>query len=64
MKSNELKKELKKFLKIKHQDNDKDLISNNLLDSLNIVSLVSFIEKKLKLNVICKKLIIIIFINK
>ena len=33
MKSNELKKELKKFLKIKHQDNDKDLISNNLLDS-------------------------------
>ena len=49
MKSNELKKELNKFLKIKHQDNDKDLISNNLLDSLNIVSLVSFIEKKLKL---------------
>lgn len=49
MKSNELKKELRKFLKIKNLDNDKDLIANNLLDSLNIVSLVFYIEKTLKL---------------
>ena len=49
MKSSQLKRELRKFLKTKHQDNDEDLISNNLLDSLNIVSFVSFIEKKLKL---------------
>ena len=49
MKSSELKKELRKFLKIKNLDNDKDLITNNLLDSLNIVSLVFYIEKTLKL---------------
>lgn len=49
MKSSELKKELRKFLKIKNLDNDKDLIANNLLDSLNIVSLVFYIEKTLKL---------------
>jgi len=49
MKSSEIKKELRKFLKIKNLDNDKDLITNNLLDSLNIVSLVFYIEKTLKL---------------
>ena len=49
MKLKELKKELKIFLKIKNLDDDKDLISNNILDSFNIVSLVFYIEKTLKL---------------
>lgn len=49
MKSNDLQIELKKFLKIKNKDNNKDLINSGHLDSLNIVSLVFHIEKKLKL---------------
>lgn len=49
MKSSDLKLELRKELKLKKINNDKDIISLNILDSLNIVTLVSFIEKKLKL---------------
>ena len=49
MNSKQLKKELRKFLKVKNFDDNKDLISNNILDSLNIVSLVFYIEKTLKL---------------
>jgi acyl carrier protein len=49
MKSSDLKLELRKELKLKKINNDKDLISLNILDSLNIVTLVSFVEKKLKL---------------
>ncbi len=49
MKYNDLKKEIRKQLKLKKEDNDLDLITHNILDSLNIVTLVSFIEKKLKL---------------
>ena len=45
----ELNKKLKIFLKIKSNNGDKDLIANNILDSMNIVSLVSYIEKNLKL---------------
>ena len=49
MKCSELKKEIRKQLKLKKENNDLDLIAHNILDSLNIVTLVSFIEKKLKL---------------
>ena len=49
MKSSDLKLELRKELKLKKINNDRDLISLNILDSLNLVTLVSFIEKKLKL---------------
>ena len=49
MKCSDLKKEIRKQLKLKKQDNDLDLITHNILDSINIVTLVSYIEKKIKL---------------
>ncbi len=49
MKCSDLKKEIRKQLKLKNENNEMDLITHNILDSLNIVTLVSFIEKKLKL---------------
>lgn len=49
MNSNKLKKDLKKYFKLPKLNDDKDLISNNILDSLSLVTLVFFIEKKLNL---------------
>ncbi len=49
MNSNKLKKELKKHFKLPKLNDDKDLISNNIIDSLTLVTLVFFIENKLNL---------------
>ena len=49
MNSLQIKSLIKKKLKLKNKNDNVDLLTNGMIDSLNIVELVEFINKKLKL---------------
>ena len=49
MNHQKIKNEIKKKLKLKKINDDFDLLSNGMIDSLNIVELVEFINNKLNL---------------